>query len=218
MTDQRRHTLIVALVAAFAGAGLGIEVAQGGGLVVGANLGLWAAALAGGALLVLFFTAPEARADEGERAVESAREAGWAEFRRELRRSRRASRSMTLLRIPGDASSDATSLATRAHRLAGHLRLVDRVWVDDGSCYVLLPESTRDAAATLLQRIGASEPTLVAAEVRAATFPEDGLTSGAIISALHGTTIDEVPTPIRSAIVDESAEQDAADVREAAAR
>jgi hypothetical protein len=33
-----------------------------------------------------------------------------------------------------------------------------------------------------------------------ATFPDDGLTSGALISAVHGASLSEVPTPIRAAV------------------
>ena len=39
-----------------------------------------------------------------------------------------------------------------------------------------------------------------------ATFPDDGLTSGALISAVHGASLSEVPTPIRAAVAEDDAE------------
>jgi hypothetical protein len=36
-----------------------------------------------------------------------------------------------------------------------------------------------------------------------ATFPDDGLTSGALISAVHGASLSQVPTPIRAAVAEE---------------
>ena len=36
----------------------------------------------------------------------------------------------------------------------------------------------------------------------AATFPDDGLTSGAIIAAVHGAALGEVPIPIRATMGD----------------
>ena len=202
MTDARRHNLVVALIAALVGAGLGVEATQLGLVVVG-SLGLWFAGLGGIALVIVLLTAP-APASEAPTPVATADEAGWAEFRREMRRARRGVRPLTLLRIPGPSSglADAADLTTRSQRLSQHLRLVDRAWVDDGSVYVLLPESPRAAADVLLERVRASAPDLRFDDVRVATFPDDGLTSGAIISAVHGTTVGDTPIPIRTTLGD----------------
>jgi len=35
-----------------------------------------------------------------------------------------------------------------------------------------------------------------------ATFPDDGLTSGAIIAAVHGAALEEVPIPLRASVAD----------------
>ena len=43
----------------------------------------------------------------------------------------------------------------------------------------------------------------VPGDVRLATFPDDGLTSGALISAVHGASLTEVPTPIRAAVAED---------------
>ena len=86
---------------------------------------------------------------------------------------------------PRTRADGRTDLATRSRRLGLHLRLVDRTWVDDGSIYVLLPESPRAAADVLITRIRADVAgASCRSDVRLATFPEDGLTSGAIIAAV----------------------------------
>jgi hypothetical protein len=116
---------------------------------------------------------------------------------------------MTILRLPGPADPEAAvaaDLEGRSRRLHEHLRLVDRTWVDDGSVYVLLPESPRAAADSLISRLHIAAPDLVADDLRLATFPDDGLTSGALISALHGASLSEVPTPIRAAIAGDDGE------------
>jgi hypothetical protein len=193
----RRHSLAIASMASVVGVGVG-HLAGEAGLKVMPGLGLWVALLGMGGLIAIFLSAPMRSTDSGV----AADEAGWTEFRRELRRSRRAARSLTLVRIPGDElSADGpdgrTDLATRSRRLGLHLRLVDRTWVDDGSIYVLLPESPRAAADVLISRIRAESPGQLPARVHVATFPEDGLTSGAIIAAVNGGAIDAVPIPIR---------------------
>lgn len=204
MTGDRRHSLAVAIVAVVAGIGLGAEIA-GSGQPFATNVGLWAAALGGGALLLIFILSPAKITLPEATPNASVNEEAWAEFRRELRRSRRGARPLTLLRMPGPeilSLADLVELEARSRRLAGHLRLVDRAWIDDGSIYVLLPESPREAAEIMLGRIRDIDPKLLTDDIRVATFPDDGLTSGAIIAAIHGASIANVPTPIRAALVD----------------
>jgi hypothetical protein len=221
VTPARRHHLVVALVAALAGAGIGLEVARAG-VALQPSLAWWLGVIGIIALVLVLLTAPE---EPAAASVETPARAGWAEFRRELRRSRRSVRSMTLLRLPGPGSPEAAEAATlpdRSRRLHEHLRLVDRTWVDDGSVYVLLPESPRAAADALLGRLRSVTPDLVADDVRIATFPDDGLTSGALISAVHGDSLSEVPTPIRVAIAEDDVApfglEDAQPLPETAAR
>jgi hypothetical protein len=221
VTPARRHHLIVALIAALAGAGIGLEVARAG-VALQPSLAWWLGVIGIIALVLVLITAPEEQA--AAPAATPAR-AGWAEFRRELRRSRRSVRPMTLLRLPGAVRPEAAEmadLAARSRRLHEHLRLVDRTWVDDGSVYVLLPESPRAAADALLGRLRSVAPDLVAQEVRMATFPDDGLTSGALISAVHGASLSEVPTPIRAALAEDDVEpfglEDAQPLPETASR
>jgi hypothetical protein len=198
MSVARRHHLTVALIAALAGAGIGLEASRDGFLLA-PTLGFWVGALGIIALVIVLLTAPP----ETEAATVTSAETGWAEFRREMRRARRGVKALTILRIPmGDPGTDDVLLAARSEEIAGHLRLVDRTWVDDGSVYVLLPESPRGAADVLLTRIRAVAPALLQADVRTATFPDDGLTSGAIIAAVHGAALGEVPIPIRASAAD----------------
>jgi hypothetical protein len=203
MSVARRHHLTVALIAALAGAGIGLEAAHQGFLLA-PTLGFWVGALGIIALAIVLVTAPP----EMPAPAVSTAEAGWAEFRREMRRSRRGVKALTIVRIPmaDDASED--ELEARSEKLAAHLRLVDRTWVDDGSIYILLPESPKPAAESLFARVRAEAPALVPADVRTATFPDDGLTSGAIIAAVHGAALEQVPTPIRQSVIEPEASLD----------
>jgi hypothetical protein len=207
VTPARRHHLVVALIAALAGTGIGLELARAG-LGLQPSLAWWLGVIGVIALMLVLITAPP----EVETASTSTpARAGWAEFRRELRRSRRSVRPMTLLRLRGPADPDdalEADLEGMSRSLHGHLRLVDRTWVDDGSVYVLLPESTRAAADAMLGRLRVVAPELIVDDLRLATFPDDGLTSGALISAVHGAKLSEVPTPIRVAASDGDAEAD----------
>jgi hypothetical protein len=220
VTPARRHHLVVALIAALAGAGIGLEIARAG-LLLQPTLAWWLGVMGIVALVLVLLTAPP----EAEAApTTTPARAGWAEFRRELRRSRRAVRPMTLVRLPGPVTREAAEAADLdgvSRRLHEHLRLVDRTWVDDGSVYVLLPESPRAAADALLSRLRTMAPGVVGEDVRVATFPDDGLTSGALISAVHGASLSEVPTPIRAAVADEGesfAVEDAQPLGETASR
>ena len=202
MTPERRHHLVVALIASLAGIGIGVQVAQAG-FHVAPSLAFWMGVFGVLALVLVLLTAPAERPS----SIALPARAGWAEFRRELRRSRRSTRPMTLLRTlaplgPGAPPEDPDD---RSRRLHEHLRLVDRTWVDDGAVYILLPETSRAAADSLVSRLLTVAPELLPGDVRLATFPDDGLTSGALISAVHGASLSEVPTPIRAAVAEDDA-------------
>ena len=126
---------------------------------------------------------------------------------------------MTLLRTLAPVGPDAApeDPEVRSRRLHEHLRLVDRTWVDDGAVYLLLPETSRAAADSLVGRLQTLAPELLPGDVRIATFPDDGLTSGALISAVHGASLSEVPTPIRAAIAEDDPVADEAAIVEPAA-
>jgi hypothetical protein len=202
MTPERRHHLVVALIATLAGAGIGLEISHAG-IDVAPSLAFWMGIFGVIALVLVLLTAPA----EPASPIATPARAGWAEFRRELRRSRRSGRPMTLLRtrsaVTPEAAQDVDDLDLRSRGLHDHLRLVDRTWVDDGSVYILLPETSRAAADSLVSRLVTVAPELLPGEVRLATFPDDGLTSGALISAVHGASLSEVPTPIRAAVAED---------------
>jgi hypothetical protein len=69
--------------------------------------------------------------------------------------------------------------------------------VDGDSIYLMLPESSRSAATVVVDRLAAEPATAAVATARMATFPEDGLTSGALLAAVHGTAVGQVPIPLR---------------------
>jgi hypothetical protein len=194
---MRRRSLAVAAVAALVGGGIGHQAGISGlGLAPGP--GVWIA-LVGILGLVALLLSPPVRSTD---LAADSDDAGWIEFRRELRRARRGGRPLTILRIAGDElSADGadgrSDLGMHARKLGLRLRIVDRTWVDDGSIYVLLPESSRAAADALIARIRADVPQELPEGVRIATFPENGLTSGAIIAALNDGVVDAVPIPIR---------------------
>lgn len=203
MSSARGTWVAVALIATLTGVSFGLH-ASTLGFSLSADLGLWLG-LAGTGLLIavlLMGRAPVVVAD-------GAQDVGWAEFRRELRRARRAGRPLTLLRLSADdlsaeqAARDP-SLESSAQQLLAQVRVVDRAWVDDGSLYIMLPESARADAERMLVRIRASAPNLLPERAHIATFPEDGLTSGALIASVSGATIDAVPTPIRPTFTKEA--------------
>lgn len=204
MNPARRRPYAIAAVAAVAGGGIGHQLVESG-VEVASGLGVWIALLGLGGLIALFLSAPTASSD----SVAATDDAGWTEFRRELRRARRGSRPLTLLRLAGeelptDGPTGSLDLATRSRRLGLQLRLVDRTWVDEGSIYVLLPDSPRLAADVLVDRIRVDAPDQLPERVRVATFPEDGLTSGAIIAALFDGAIDAIPIPIRPTTIEDA--------------
>jgi hypothetical protein len=193
----RRRSAAIAVIGGVTGGIIGHELGVAG-LGPAFGLGVWIALLGLGALLMFCMTLP------GQSAAPSTNpdDTGWSEFRRELRRARRGGQPLTMLRVageelPSDGLDGRSDLGTRARRLALHLRLVDRTWVDDGSIYVLLPETTRAAAEALIGRVRATAPEQLPGHVHMATFPENGLTSGALIAAVNDGVVDSVPTPIR---------------------
>ena len=101
---------------------------------------------------------------------------GWPDVERELDRTRRYGRGFALLAMPAD---------DRAEAVTAELRSLDVAWQEEGRLYVLLPESGRDAAAALLDRLATIVPALASREQAGiAIFPEDGLTSGALRACL----------------------------------
>lgn len=193
MTRPARPQLTLAAAGTVLGIGLGVvatETIPGLGGIVGALL-----AVVGATAVVAIVLATTWPADNPASADDTA----WTEFRRELRRARRSGRPLTLLRIPipERTSADAPGGATLVRAIAAELRLIDRTWVDGDSIYLMLPESSRSAATVVVDRLAATPAMAAVAAAHLATFPEDGLTSGALLAAVHGTAVGQVPIPLR---------------------
>jgi hypothetical protein len=197
VSPGRRPSFTIAAVAAITGGAIG-QQAGVSGLGLDPGLATVVGLLGLGALVALLVSAP-ARSTP---PLATSDDTSWTEFRRELRRARRTGRPLTLLRIaseelPSGGAGGPSDLLGRSRKLGLHLRLVDRTWVDDASIYVLLPESPRAAADALIGRIRAASPAELPARVHIATFPENGLTSGALLAAVHNRFVDAIPIPIR---------------------
>jgi hypothetical protein len=188
MKTPRREAAMAALGALLRGIGLGMLLGGSAGDTATATV-----LMVGGAAIVMVVLATMS----SRPAAETSDAAGWMEFRRELRRARRHDRPLTIVRIPRPIAQDpAASAAADVRALGLKLRLTDRWWADDESVFVMLPESDRQAAVPVLDRLEAVRVG-ARATARVASFPEDGLTSGALIAAILGTVATEAPTPIR---------------------
>ncbi len=178
--------MAIAAVAAIAGGAIGWGIATSNP---------WSVAVVAPLVLLIGFLYRARLQDE--RAVRmssaSSTEAGWADVHREIARSRRHERSMAIIRLPGEAGSDASA---RAASIAPFLRRIDRTWADQGEVNVLLPETDREAAELLIERLRARQPDAIGVGPAIATFPTDGLTSGALLAALYGTPLPSVAVPV----------------------
>jgi hypothetical protein len=123
-------------------------------------------------------------------------DAGWSEFHRELARARRFDGQFVLVRFPVLSVSEPAALAAIRDELAVRGRRIDRLWIDESNILILLPETSKAAAETVLARIRAGTSALAAIEPALAAFPEQGITSGTLISAVYGSGSSDVPTPI----------------------
>jgi hypothetical protein len=120
----------------------------------------------------------------------------WNGFQRELDRSRRYDRAFALLRARhanvGGHRRVAEDAARTTAMLSLVLRSIDHIWLSDEAVYVLLAETTREAAMPAIARLRSAMPdvfTLDAVEI--AEFPGDGLTTGSLLSSLRPIEGDE---------------------------
>jgi hypothetical protein len=119
----------------------------------------------------------------------------------ELTRSRRYGRSFLLLRIRL-ARPAAVARSRHPRRPAerdktdsgldhGVFRRTDRVWEDEDEFFVLLPECDRSKGDAVVSRVRALlVDSLGEAEIAMAAFPDDGVTSGALLVALRRRSSD----------------------------
>jgi hypothetical protein len=111
------------------------------------------------------------------------------ELRLELDRSRRFGHPFALVGIWCRPKQERWGfLREFATALDTFVRRVDRVWIQGSGVYVLLPECDRTMLEATLERLRDPLSRLLGedtrTEVSAAVFPEDGLTSRALLSAL----------------------------------
>ena len=110
----------------------------------------------------------------------------WSEIGEELDRSRRFHRDFSLIRI-GTPSGAQKRASGDVQVISSALRSIDRAWAVDDAYLIMLPESTREQAEALVERIRVHPLLdLSDASITIASFPGDGVTSGALLSALRG--------------------------------
>lgn len=171
------------------------------GVVAGAGIGL-AVALGGllAAIASLIVLTPGRGRDIAAGGAVSDAAAGWAEFHRELARSRRFDRSFAIVRLAAGPGHPAETLLGVRDRVADAARRTDRTWVDGDDVLVLLPETAPTTAARFTERIVAAMADVTVTPTMA-TFPDDGITSGALIAVAYGGEA-VVPTPISAVRAD----------------
>ena len=128
---------------------------------------------------------------------------GLDAFRAELDRARRHRRTFAMARLelaaPADgvAAPDGPTDTATIQLIGASLRITDHAWLDDGDVVILLPESDRATAESFAERIRAMAPGRFTERMGIAAFPDDGLTSNALLDALergmHGAPM---PSPM----------------------
>jgi hypothetical protein len=117
-----------------------------------------------------------ARADAG-------RAEPWTEFGRELDRSRRFSRPLTLLRFEASEGSPGLDLVADVAR---SLRTIDLVWLEDDALLTMLAETGPEGCDAVRRRVAElARQRGLSVHARRASFPADGVTAGALLDALH---------------------------------
>ena len=127
------------------------------------------------------------------------------EVRLELDRSRRFGRNFALVCFScrREIEDPWTYVRELAYGLSSLLRRVDRVWIEGPRVYMLLPECDRPMVAAMLLRIREPLARLVGEhvpDVSLAVFPEDGLTNGALYSALRSDRTTSRPASRRRGV------------------
>jgi hypothetical protein len=136
----------------------------------------------------------------GRRSVRAEHRDPWDALRLEIDRSRRYRHPVTLVRVVPHVAREARRrhgardpLAAAVDAVRACLRGGDSVWREGDALFLVLPETECGSAAALLARIRGCAPALLGdADMRAAAFPEHGLTCHAVRAAVLG------PPPIHA--------------------
>ena len=131
-----------------------------------------------------------------ERGVAEQPDFLWS-LQRELDRSRRHGRPFVLIRVPLRANQaaerrrrkrrDAPISTGGPDELEPVLRNTDLAWTTETDLYLLLPESDRPHGRICLDRLRRRAPELLDdSAARVVAFPDDGVTSGALLDLLSG--------------------------------
>jgi hypothetical protein len=125
-------------------------------------------------------TTPDAPGDSGDRFRSA--------LRRELERGRRYCRTFALVRVPLPSVRGGRRgwLGRRDHPddPIALVRSTDIAWKGDGVLYLLLPETDRSEAERCVKRLSTRIEVLPAAAATV-VFPDDGVTAGGLLDALH---------------------------------
>ncbi len=180
------------------GMAVGYYVAMAGGLPISEGV-LVIIALTFGALLTAFHGG---RTRIPTEAAPPSFNQSWDALRRELDRSRRFERSFVLMRVPASEALQTAAGSVPAARgplgaLPLLLRGLDQAWTMEGSIYVVLPESTRASAIALIARLRSTMPDAALEDIQIAEFPEDGLTTGALVANLRTVPAPDDAPPVR---------------------
>jgi hypothetical protein len=122
---------------------------------------------------------------------------------REIERSRRYRHAFTLIRVAPEKASATHVRVPRSRRVAhpgrrrhdaldelaaelrACLRTGDMAWLEGSALYVLLPETDMTGADAVVERFRRAAPAVAGdADVRVASFPEQGLTDHALRAAV----------------------------------
>ena len=116
------------------------------------------------------------------------------ELSAELYRSRRYQRPFVLASI-SRRSLNGHGATARAD-LTQHIRAIDRVWEIGDRIFLLLPETDRHGADQLIARLADGESELLPRQhVSLAAFPDDGLTSAALLAAVTREPVADPAAP-----------------------
>ena len=132
-------------------------------------------------------------------------ESGWGYMRTELARSRRHDRRFVLVGIPNELWSPSTAASTEmgevgleaAGAVQRIIRRPDRAWVDGSLLHVLLTDCDRQKGLAFLARAKGVIPHLFGDDrVKLVVFPDDGITTGALLAGLESDGVEAAePAP-----------------------